>query len=506
MKTYAKTAAKILLLALPVVLFFSFHPVIYLGATSTMNLELSLPEIWLVLFAVTSIPSLPDLFSFFPWRKLRLCFPLPLFATLSILWSMDTLRALLTSGLLWLLTFAVLNIIYLLKTTSNLSKLLIRIELTSAALVSVFCWIQCILDVFGIPAAKTLLCDGCTSVILGFPHANGFAIEPQFMGGLLLCPLLLTLALFAKSPETRKKLLPLFFFFVATLFLTLSRGAIIASICSLLVFFLASRLKSHTRSDHLRLAYIRNSSLLMTLCGIILALTAQGVLASLGPTSDSFISGVTKSLHHLSLGTLDLRGLATGKECNISTSGSLTTTEACDRGNASSRDVRGYDRGPTRSDPVTTGVATASRDEVLSPVTSQFSGYISESTTTRLSLLSFSISTWLSSPKITLFGAGIGSAGPAMFSLFPGLGSPKEIVQNEYASILLELGLFGAVIALMTFIFATRRLTAPIKKSPFFWALLASYAGSYLFFSGLPNALYLFLLPALIPLALVQSE
>ena len=35
---------------LPLVLFFSYYPVISFGANETMNFELSLPLIWLVIF------------------------------------------------------------------------------------------------------------------------------------------------------------------------------------------------------------------------------------------------------------------------------------------------------------------------------------------------------------------------------------------------------------------------------------------------------------------------
>ena len=41
---------KCLLYVLPVVLFFSYEPVISLGANASMNFELSIPLIWLVLF------------------------------------------------------------------------------------------------------------------------------------------------------------------------------------------------------------------------------------------------------------------------------------------------------------------------------------------------------------------------------------------------------------------------------------------------------------------------
>jgi len=41
-----------LLYILPAVLFFSYYPVIRFGSNSSMNFELSLPLIWLVIFDI----------------------------------------------------------------------------------------------------------------------------------------------------------------------------------------------------------------------------------------------------------------------------------------------------------------------------------------------------------------------------------------------------------------------------------------------------------------------
>ena len=43
---------KLLLHVLPVVLFFSYYPIISLGSNESMNFELSLPLIWLLVFDV----------------------------------------------------------------------------------------------------------------------------------------------------------------------------------------------------------------------------------------------------------------------------------------------------------------------------------------------------------------------------------------------------------------------------------------------------------------------
>ena len=104
-----KILAKILwglVYALPAVLFFSYYPIISLGGNSSMNFELSLPLIWLVLFDLGSLVSLTLL-----WRQVRrielpgisdrrffLSALLPLYLTLSIFWSENPLRGILTAG------------------------------------------------------------------------------------------------------------------------------------------------------------------------------------------------------------------------------------------------------------------------------------------------------------------------------------------------------------------------------------------------------------------------
>ena len=47
----------LMFLCLPFCLFFSYHPVIPILSTATTNFELSLPLLWLLIFAVLSLPG-----------------------------------------------------------------------------------------------------------------------------------------------------------------------------------------------------------------------------------------------------------------------------------------------------------------------------------------------------------------------------------------------------------------------------------------------------------------
>ena len=97
---------RFLVYILPAVLFFSYYPVILLGASVSMNFELSLPLTWLVVFDVLAFCILvkKKLIKGI-WRK-WLWWLFPAFVSLSVLWSMNSLRGLLTVGILWLVYFA----------------------------------------------------------------------------------------------------------------------------------------------------------------------------------------------------------------------------------------------------------------------------------------------------------------------------------------------------------------------------------------------------------------
>lgn len=506
---FLRKAFFILAYLMPAILFFSYYPLISLGKNATMNFELSLPLLWLVFFDLISFILL---LSFYknprPLRQTGLSdkrfflFSLfPLYATLSIFWSTNPLRSLLTAGVLWLTFFAVFALLFLfplLKPHAHWRQFFLKSLFISAALVSAFCWLQSVLDLIGLARSDTLLCAGCTFWTFGFPHPSGFAIEPQFMGNLLLAPTLLAIYLLAftdsSRPRPKSHQAWLWFFacfFSATLFLTLSRGAIYAFAVALFVLFLFALF----RHRHWQPVII------IPVVTFFLTLTAQGIFSALSPTPDTFHSGVAKVVHQLSLGIIDIR--------------------------------------PKAATPPTPSDSTADDNQAI------FDGYIPASTNVRLGLNSLGLQTWLSSPKLFLVGAGLGGAGIAMHSAFPEheLALPNAIVQNEPISLLLELGLVGAILVIFSLLLAfcaplfppkfldgravpatpeklknstpetakpTRALTRPLLarlRASVFWAhpalplllaLIIAYLITLNFFSGLPNALQIYLMPPLL--------
>ena len=478
MKFCVKKISKFLLYFLPAALFFSYHPVISFGQNSYMNFDLSLTEIWLTLFTLSLIPSIKDILKLFNWRNLIFVATVPLYCTLSAIWSDNPLRTILTSGILWLILISSLGIIFLFKDNAYLRRKIFKTVLITATFVSVMCWLQCILDLMHVPRDFTLLCRGCTYTAFGFPHPNGFAIEPQFMGGLLIAPVLLCYyAVFNHAYRKHKQklvLILLTLFLTTTLFITLSRGAIFSFTIGLIILFcLSSTKRFPIIKQKLKLA---SKTLLLVLSSFAIALLAEGIFAAVSPTNDTFVSGITKSIHQLSLGTIDLRPEA------YKSSASSNSHAALEDGESSNETIAS----PTSSPAPSTG-------SDVSEATSSFSGYVPESTDTRLNLNSLALNAFKSSSQYILIGTGLGSAGIAMHRAYPEELGPKEIVQNEYVSILLELGLIGAVIITVVILY----LLIKSPKNPLLLATLYSFAFSLLFFSGLPNAIYLYLVPVL---------
>ena len=125
-----------------------------------------------------------------------------------------------------------------------------------------------------------------------------------------------------------------------------------------------------------------------------------------------------------------------------------------------------------------------------------YDGYVAESTDTRLRLSGAAVEVWSKDFTNAMFGVGIGGAGQALYvnNLSP---APKEIVQNQYASLLLETGLVGISLLVLTIVFAVKVVLRYDSKVMMI-SLMVAYAISLCFFSGLPNALHIYLLPAIL--------
>ena len=450
-----------LLYSLPVVLFCSYYPIIPIISTNSTNYEFSLPLIWLLLFSVLSLKDFLNVIreAYKKHRKSLLLLIFPVYLSITTFWSVNPLRAIMTSGILWCLIITGVVILTTFVHARLFDKVkFLKIFLLSTAAFCVLCWIQSILDCFEIDRNVTLLCSGCTSYSFGFPHPSGLTIEPQFMGNLLLAPTLTTLYLWIKAKNQdgnyifgSRTLFFMSFLFCSTLFLTFSRGAIYAFIIAFIALFIFSIVKLHNK------AFWR--TLPMLLLSFIFTLIAQGLFSAASYTNSSFVSGIERSISQLSLGTINLH----------------------------------------LSEPDSDKSSSAQVDDSAEPV---FDGYVEESTDTRMSFNRIALELSPKTPVTLVFGYGLGSAGEIMYREGK-TATPFEIIQNEYLSLLLETGLIGLVLAILSIVIVLTSLKKLIRPDRYLIiCVVSSFSVSLLFFSGLPNAIHLYLFPVFLAASL----
>lgn len=516
---------RFLIYILPAVLYFSYYPIINLGSNSTMNFEFSLPLIWLVIFdgvAFFIMLQKKILFRKFGRKWVWLLFPV--FVTLSALWSMNFLRGILTAGILWLIYFAgyaFWNLRSLFNEFGFKEKFW-SVFFCSALFVCGCCFLQCILDLVGVSREVSLMCVGCTYKMFGFPHPNGFAIEPQFMGNLLLAQTLVSAWLLMEKHNSKilerkssrgvvlttgqadsaryfstgsssvpvvktttgsdflcsKILLLCFFVTSVMLFLTFSRGAIYAFIVAMIFMSVLVVVREKLK----RKMIVKRVGMVwgLMILSFLFVLNLQGLMAQMSPTSDTYVTGVAKVVNHLSLGMIDVRGNSSGdgvlsEEKEVSGSEKTEALEL-EKTEGKSKDVE-------------------NKGEKIELEEAVFDGYVAESTDTRVRLTGAAVEVWKKDFTTVMFGVGLGGAGQALYinNLSP---APKEIVQNEYASLLLETGIIGIILLILTIILIIR-VVARSQLMPMILTLMVAYAITLMFFSGLPNALQIYLLPAL---------
>ena len=204
-------------------------------------------------------------------------------------------------------------------------------------------------------------------------------------------------------------------------------------------------------------------------------------MAQVSPTNDTYATGVAKVLNHLSLGVIDVRGNSSEEGASLE---KIEASESEETEALESVKTEGKS-GKKEND-----------DKEKGPEEAIFDGYVAESTDTRLKLTGAAVEVWKKDSATVLFGVGLGGAGQALYvnGLSP---APKEIVQNEYASLLLETGIVGIVLLILTMVLIIR-VVIKSRLAPMMLALIVAYAITLLFFSGLPNALQIYLLPALL--------
>ncbi|RYC76373.1 O-antigen ligase family protein [Candidatus Nanoperiomorbus periodonticus] len=436
----------------PIMIWFSYLPQISLAEDGTMNYELSLTLIYVVILAIVGLPRVWHHRSELRQSRLvRLASAFVGWSGLCVIWSDNRTRGLLTFAVYATLYLVFLALVTERRLLCRLLPKLVRVAIRATASACLLAIIQIILGTFVVADRHTLgLCAGCVAGQFGFIRPNLLAIEPQFLGSLLLAPLLYITYLTLRGEHDYAKQPLLLMLMLTTLWLTLSRGAIYAYLAGLVVMILP------VRKWRRMLAVVGSVALSLVIC-----LICQGALASANPRIDSsFTQAVSTSLNHLSMGIIRLP----------------------------------YQRKSPTSPPL------IPREHDKQPA---YRGYVAESTNVRLSLTKTALAAWRSNRLgQQLFGTGLGSAG-IVLARQTGSQYQKEIVQNEFVEVLLERGLVG--LALLGGLVVLYGRLCFQRRDYLALAILVAYLTQWCFFSGLPNALHIYLVLALLSAKLLDG-
>ncbi len=436
----------------PIMIWFSYLPRISLAEDGTMNYELSLTLIYVVILAIVGLPRV-----WHHWSELRqsglvrLASAFVGWSGLCVIWSDNRTRGLLTFAVYVVLYLVFLALVAERRLLCQLLPKLVRVAIWATISACLLAITQMVLGTFVITNRHSLgLCAGCVAGQFGFIRPNLLAIEPQFLGSLLLAPLLYITYLILQGKHSYARQSLLLVLMLTTLWLTLSRGAIYAYLASLVVMILL------VRKWRRMLAVVGSVALSLVIC-----LICQGALASANPRIDSsFTQAVSTSLNHLSMGIIRLPY----QQKSPTSPPSIP---------------QGHDKQPA------------------------YHGYVAESTNVRLSLTKTALAAWRSNQLgQQLFGTGLGSAG-IVLARQTGSRYQKEIVQNEFVEVLLERGLIG--LALLGGLVVLYGRLCSRRRDHLALVILVAYLAQWCFFSGLPNALHIYLVLALLSAKLLDG-
>ena len=421
-------------------LILSYVPYVSFGRAAGLHLEVSLLYIIVTLFVIISLPNLRRSAGYL-WKNtaFRLLLALAAYETLSILWSSNLDRALFTTAFSWLLVGLVASLVADRDEIIKRERLLGRVVAWSIIVMCVVALWQVFGDALGVPPSLLLVPSTYQSAVFGVARPVGFAAEPQFLGSLLLFPLLFVSWKILKITPSIS--LVVGEVLLATcLTLTLSRGALLAAAVGLITLVIFSR------------PSWKNLSLLIGtgLSGVILAFTLIYSAAAINQRdSISGSESIAKTINQLSLGAINIPSPSSVKDAPR---------------------------------PVTHALKSQN-------------GYVSSSTTSRVSMVKNAMSLWLDSPLHTLFGVGIGGFGASLHEQKAGF-PVGSVVNNYFVEMLAELGLVGIslFLGLILVLFAyliRNKLLLPI-------ALLLAYLIQWWFFSGNANVIHIWVVLAII--------
>lgn len=443
---------KIILLA-PIVVWFSYYPNIHITRLEGFNFEFSITLLYVVILATFGLKDIwQSCFSLVKNRAVWLSGSFVVWNFLSLLWTVNPVRGFLNSGV-WLVLWLCFLTLLSLKNLRKITPFLRDIFIGSALIVSVLAILQVAFGAW----VDWGLCKGCLAQGFGFVRPSVFAIEPQFLGSLLLAPIVILFRDVLGGSSSWKKRVALVIILMA-LYLTLSRGALLALFLALVVLIVVI-----WRRYEASLQRLLSATIVLLVISFGAGMLWHGIFTQLNPRiSDGFYDAITKSVNQLTLGKISLPKIE--------------------------------QTSPQPSTPT----------ESVSPPPvqkAQFDGYVERSTNERMTLNQLAIAVWSRDLWTMLAGVGAGGAGRALYQSHQSTGSEFEIIQNEYLSILLEIGVVGLAlfIALLAGLFYTTRRTS------WLWVIIVGFMVQWNFLSGLPNVIHIYLLIAVM-VAVLQKR
>lgn len=435
------------LLFMPAVLWFSYLPNLHFGRTSGANIEVSVALLYMSMVALVGARQV--------WRRranLRqqpaawLSGAFVAWHAVSVMWTVNPLRGVLQTALLFVLWLCFLLMLSV-RDARRFMAMAAQVLVAMATVMSVIAIIQVAYGAW----TDWGLCAGCLARGFGFVRPSVLTIEPQFFGSLLIAPIALVVQRMLRATATRYEYVAAGVMMMA-LYLTLSRGALIAVTVALVV--LGAVMWRYYAAPPRRIVVVVGA---VCMVGCFGGMMWHALFTQLNPrVSDTWYDAVTKSVNHLSLGKIQLP-------------------------KSTSPPVQSVAPSPA---PASTAQPASAPQKAL------FDGYVQRSTDERTTLNDRAIHTWQQHPQTMLLGVGSGGAGRAMYQFDKRAGWEFEIVQNEYLSLLLELGLIGLALFTANIGYLVRLL----RCEPWLMAIVAGFLVQWNFFSGLPNALHIYII------------
>lgn len=424
------TKSEIYTLFLPVAVWFSYFPLIHFGNIAGANIELSIILIYLVGFVLIHLDAiLKNHKQLIGNKAVVLVGVFVGWSLVSLLWTSNLSRGLLTLAIILVLYGSMLAFLSM-KRFKVILPHIVKIYVVGAVLAALISIVQVIYGAW----TDWGICSTCGTAAFGFVRPGLFSIEPQFLGSLMVAPILILCWQFLKNKFDWLVTLALGVT-VTALYLTLSRGAIYALVLAL-IFMVIMDWRRYKKV--LSLGFV-------LIISVVVGMTIHATATQLNPNySDGFYDSVAKSVSHLSMGIVELPRPVVEEDTS----------------------VVGENQG-----------------------SAIFDGYVEKSTDERTKMFSLAVDTWLQSPSTILFGVGLGGTGVSIHEYTHKTGSYAEITQNQYAESLLELGIAG----FMLFASLIIALIYKSRMNSLFVAIIVAYLVQWNMFSGYPNALHVYL-------------